>query len=192
MSILPKFLTLKWNISRTIWRIDGSFFFIFHALSFEPNFSFDRRFPLIMYHMSQDIFMLKLILFRRYYCNLKNWGLFETNQVVFLPPVTKCELSVATTRTTYNRKYENKMCIKMLSFSTYLQTNKKIFYLKFQFFYLSKTGSRVNWQSIYYLGFSKRDQTVFTTPNKVFSWILLKFLVFDICLIFARNSLILL
>ena len=40
-SILLKFLTLKWNISRTIWRIevsDGSFFFIFHALSFELNF----------------------------------------------------------------------------------------------------------------------------------------------------------
>ena len=36
MSILPKFLTLKWNISRTIWHIevgDGSFFCIFHALS---------------------------------------------------------------------------------------------------------------------------------------------------------------
>ena len=49
MSILPKFLTLKWNISRTIWRIevgDGSFSCIFHALSFEPNFFFDRRFPL--------------------------------------------------------------------------------------------------------------------------------------------------
>ena len=41
MSILPKYLNLKWNISRTIWRIevgDGSFFRIFHALSFEPNF----------------------------------------------------------------------------------------------------------------------------------------------------------
>ena len=41
MSILPKFLILKWNISRTIWRIelgDGSFFCIFHALSFELNF----------------------------------------------------------------------------------------------------------------------------------------------------------
>ena len=41
MSILLKILTLKWNISRTIWRIevsDGSFFRIFHALSFEPNF----------------------------------------------------------------------------------------------------------------------------------------------------------
>ena len=49
MSILPKFLTLKWYFSRTIWRIevgDGSFFCIFHALSFEPNFFFDRRFPL--------------------------------------------------------------------------------------------------------------------------------------------------
>ena len=32
---------LKWNISRTIWRIevcDGSFFCIFHALSCELNF----------------------------------------------------------------------------------------------------------------------------------------------------------
>ena len=52
MSIVPKFLTLNWNISGTIWRIevgDGSFFFgIFHALSFELNFLFDRRFPLIL------------------------------------------------------------------------------------------------------------------------------------------------
>ena len=48
-SILVKFLTLKWNILRTIWRIevgDGSFFRIFHVLSFELNFFFDRRFPL--------------------------------------------------------------------------------------------------------------------------------------------------
>ena len=48
-SILLKFLTLKWNISRTIWRIevgDGSVFCIFHALSFELNFFSDRRFPL--------------------------------------------------------------------------------------------------------------------------------------------------
>ena len=76
----------------------------------------------------------------------------------------------------------------MLLFSTYLQTNKKIFYLKFQV--LSKKGSREHWQSMYYLGFSKRDQTVFTTPNKVSS-ILLNFLVFslfDIYLIFGRNS----
>ena len=32
ISILPKFLTLKWNISRTIWRIEvgnGSFFAFF-------------------------------------------------------------------------------------------------------------------------------------------------------------------
>ena len=49
MSILPKFLTLKWNISRTIWRIevgDGSFFCIFHALSFELTLFLDRRCPL--------------------------------------------------------------------------------------------------------------------------------------------------
>ena len=49
-SILLKFLTLKWNISRTICHIevgDGSLFCIFHALSFELNFIFDRRFPLM-------------------------------------------------------------------------------------------------------------------------------------------------
>ena len=52
MSILPKFLTLKWNISRIIWRIEvsgGSFvvpFCISHALSFELNFFFDPRFLL--------------------------------------------------------------------------------------------------------------------------------------------------
>ena len=50
-SILLKFLTLKWDISRTIWCIevsDGSFFCIFHTLSFDLNSFFDRRFPLIM------------------------------------------------------------------------------------------------------------------------------------------------
>ena len=49
-SILLKFLTLKWNISRTISRIevgDGSVFCIFHTLLFELNFFVDRRFPLI-------------------------------------------------------------------------------------------------------------------------------------------------
>ena len=49
ISILPKFLTLKWNISRISWRIEvsnGSFFRIFHALSFELNFFFDQRCPL--------------------------------------------------------------------------------------------------------------------------------------------------
>ena len=47
-AILLKFLTLKWNISRTIWRIevgDGSFFCIFHALSFELNFFFRPEVP---------------------------------------------------------------------------------------------------------------------------------------------------
>ena len=46
-SILLKFLTLKWNISRTIWHFevsDGLFFCIFHALSFELNF-FRPEFP---------------------------------------------------------------------------------------------------------------------------------------------------
>ena len=40
-SIMLKLLTLKWDTSRTVWHIevsDGSFFFIFHALSFELNF----------------------------------------------------------------------------------------------------------------------------------------------------------
>ena len=50
MSILLKFLTLKWDISRTIWRIevsDGSFFFsfltLFHlsVIFFQPEFPFD-------------------------------------------------------------------------------------------------------------------------------------------------------
>ena len=52
-SILLKFLTLKWNISRTIWCIevgDGSYFCIFHALSFKLNIVFDRRFPLTVKH----------------------------------------------------------------------------------------------------------------------------------------------
>ena len=48
-SMLLKFLTLKWDISRTIWRIevsDGSIFCIFHALLFELIFFFDWSFPL--------------------------------------------------------------------------------------------------------------------------------------------------
>ena len=48
-SILVKLLTLEWDISRTIWCIegsDGSLFCIFHALSFELNFVFDWSFPL--------------------------------------------------------------------------------------------------------------------------------------------------
>ena len=48
--ILLKFLTLKSDISRTIWHIelgDDSFFRIFHTLSFERNFFSDQRLPLI-------------------------------------------------------------------------------------------------------------------------------------------------
>ena len=48
-STILKFLTLKCDISRTIWRIevsDGSLFCIFHALSFELNLFFDRTCPL--------------------------------------------------------------------------------------------------------------------------------------------------
>ena len=44
MSIFPKFLTLKWNISRTIWCIevgDGSFFFSFFML-FHLSLTFFR------------------------------------------------------------------------------------------------------------------------------------------------------
>ena len=40
-SVWLKFMILGWDTSRTIWRIevsDGSFFFDFHALSFELNF----------------------------------------------------------------------------------------------------------------------------------------------------------
>ena len=50
MSILLKFLTLKWNILRTIGRIevgDGScFFFAFFRLFHLSLSFFDRRFPL--------------------------------------------------------------------------------------------------------------------------------------------------
>ena len=49
MSILPKFLTLKWNISRTIWRIevgDGSFFAFFTLLHLNLTLFFDQRFLL--------------------------------------------------------------------------------------------------------------------------------------------------
>ena len=48
-SIFLKFLTLKCDISKTIWRIevsDGSLFCIFHALSFKLNLFFDRTCPL--------------------------------------------------------------------------------------------------------------------------------------------------
>ena len=48
-SILLKFLTLGWDISRTIGRIDvsgGSFFCIVHALSFELNLFLNWSFPL--------------------------------------------------------------------------------------------------------------------------------------------------
>ena len=48
-SILLKFLTLGWEISRAIWRIevsDGSFFGIFHVVSFELKLFSDRSFPL--------------------------------------------------------------------------------------------------------------------------------------------------
>ena len=49
-SILLKFVTLKWNISRTIWCIEVSdssfvFFFIFRALAFELNLFFRPEFP---------------------------------------------------------------------------------------------------------------------------------------------------
>ena len=42
------------EMERTIWRIevsDGSFFFIFHALSFKHNFFFDRSFRLTLVYM---------------------------------------------------------------------------------------------------------------------------------------------
>ena len=48
-SILLKFLTLEWDISRTIWRIEvseGSFVCIFRALSFELNLFFEWSCPL--------------------------------------------------------------------------------------------------------------------------------------------------
>ena len=46
---LVKIPDFEMEYLETIWRIevgDGSFFRTSHALSFEPNFFFDRRFPL--------------------------------------------------------------------------------------------------------------------------------------------------
>ena len=60
MSILPKFLTLKRSISRTIWRIeigDGSFFCIFHAL-----------FSVVVYARDTDILVLLLAHFEKMPC----------------------------------------------------------------------------------------------------------------------------
>ena len=65
MPILPKFLTLNWNISRTIWRIevgDSSFFSIFHALSFEGNLLiFDRSCPLTILTGSENNHKIKYL-----------------------------------------------------------------------------------------------------------------------------------
>ena len=55
-SMLLKFLTMKWIISRTICRLevsDDSFYCIFHALSFELNF-FRPEFP------SEDLSLLNV------------------------------------------------------------------------------------------------------------------------------------
>ena len=74
MFILPKFFTLKWNISRTIWRIevgDGSFFRIFHALSFEPNFFF---WPEVPFNFRIPVFVYVLL----------NWDMcWETYVILF-------------------------------------------------------------------------------------------------------------
>ena len=58
-SILLKFLTLKWDISRIIWRIevsDSSLFCIFHALSFELNFCFRPEVP-----FNQNLHCIQLV-----------------------------------------------------------------------------------------------------------------------------------
>ena len=50
---IAQFLTLKWNILRTTGRIevgDGSFFCIFHALSFELKFFFRPEVPFKSYY----------------------------------------------------------------------------------------------------------------------------------------------
>ena len=54
LSILPKFLTLKWNISRTIWRNevgDGSFFAFFTLF----------HLSLIIYNTGQNRFLPKFV-----------------------------------------------------------------------------------------------------------------------------------
>ena len=84
-SILLKFLTLKWNISRTIWRLevgDGSFSCIFHALSFKLNVFFDRRFPLIPFHMYLQCLSTLILDTRQIKCD-KTTKIFSLNKVLF-------------------------------------------------------------------------------------------------------------
>ena len=62
-SILLKVLTLKWDISRTIWRIevsDDSFFGIFHALSFEVNL-FRPEFPLTDCTLLKSAYLIYIV-----------------------------------------------------------------------------------------------------------------------------------
>ena len=71
-SMLLEFLTLKWDISRTIWRIevsDGSFFCIFHALLFELNFFFNWNFPLTLHE-------LQLTSLEKNYSLVTNWDYY--------------------------------------------------------------------------------------------------------------------
>ena len=73
ISILPKFLTMKWNISRIIWRIevgDRSFFFsiftLFHLslTFFRPEFPFKASYvKLICIELSQLYPILSNLLF---------------------------------------------------------------------------------------------------------------------------------
>ena len=73
-SILLKFLTLKWNISRTICRIevgDGSLFCIFHTLSFELNYFFRPEVP-----FKAAILLYQSSLEHNNFVNLKETQLF--------------------------------------------------------------------------------------------------------------------
>ena len=90
MPILPKFLTLKWNILRTIWRIevgDSSFFCIFHALPFELNFYFDRRFPLRMGNLQCLLYrnVADDVLFQKHFTDLDYLDWFSRYELFFEP-----------------------------------------------------------------------------------------------------------
>ena len=58
-TILLKFLTLGWDISRTIWLVMAHFC-IFYALAFELNLFFDRSFPLKVIKVKPDRLVVKV------------------------------------------------------------------------------------------------------------------------------------
>ena len=81
-SILLKFQTLEWDISRTIWRIEvseGSFFCIFLALSFELNLFFEWSCPLNFRALTFSLNMKTLLII------LSQWHVRMRSDTLYCP-----------------------------------------------------------------------------------------------------------